>query len=167
MRRSCATGYRVRLTGALVLLMRLMRVIVAAMVTVVGSGCAAVLWAAEPALDARAAAAGRQQAAGGWLQLEQDQQAVRRQVEPMTPPQSQQLEIQAQQERLELRGTLQDQQRERDQAAGARRRGADSGTMPPGPGARALGLQLHQARELDALRLRRGLDRGFPAPPGR
>jgi hypothetical protein len=145
--------------------MRLMRLIVTAMVTVVGIGCAALLWAAEPALDARAAAAGRQQAAGGWLQLEQDQRAVRRQAEPMTPPQSQQLEIQAQQERLELRGTLQDQQRELDQAARARSRAADPGTSPPGQGARALGLQLRQARELDALRLRRGLDRGFLAPP--
>jgi hypothetical protein len=147
--------------------MRLMRLIVTAMMTLVGIGCAALLWAAEPALDARAAAAGRQQAAGGWLQLEQDQRAVRRQAEPMTPPQSRQLEIQAQQERLELRSTLQDQQRERDRAARTARRAADPGALPPGQGARALGLQLRQGRELEALRLRRGLDRGLRAPLGR
>ncbi|WP_295585490.1 hypothetical protein [uncultured Lamprocystis sp.] len=142
-----------------------MQLFVVAIVTLAGIGFTAILLAAEPALNARAAAAGRQQAAGGWLQLEQDQRAVRRQAEPMTPPQSQQLEIQAQQERLRLRGTLQDQQRERDQATRARPRAADPGTLPPGQGARALGLQLRQARELEALRLRRGLDRGFRAPP--
>jgi len=145
----------------------MMRLIVAAMVTVADIGFAALLWAAEPARDARAAADGRQQAAGGWLQLEQDQRAVRRQAEPMTPPQSRQLEIQAQQERLRLRGTLGDQQRERDQATRARRRAADPNALAPAQGARALGLQLRQGRELEALRLRRGLDRGFRAPPGR
>ncbi len=145
----------------------MMRLSVAVLVTVAGIGCVAFLWAAEPALDARAAAAGCQQAAGGWLQLEQDQRAVRRQVEPISPPQAQQLETRAQQERLELRATLQDQQRERDQAKRARRRAADAEAVPPGQGARALGLRLRQARELDALRLRRELDRGFRVPPGR
>jgi len=117
---------------------------------------------------ARAAAGLQEGAAGGWLQLDQEQATLRRRAEPLTPRESLQLDSREQQERLRLRETLQTQEWEYDQARRTGRRAAGSGISQPGDRSRLRGIEMRQERELEALRLRRQIDRRIQGtPPGR
>ncbi len=106
------------------------------------------------------------QAARGWLQLGQDQREARRQAEPLTPQESRQLQIREHQEALRLRETLQAQRRRAwDRVP---RWAGKTHRAPPGYEVRRFGEELRQGRELEALRLRQGLDRRIQGtPPGR
>lgn len=118
---------------------------------------------ADGALEARTAAeaAGRSMAreAGGWLQLGEDQREARARALPLTPLKSRELQILEQQERARLAETFQTQRWEIDRQRRMQRRGAGSAEIAPGREARMRGLLMRQDRELQGLRLRRGLDR--------
>jgi hypothetical protein len=121
------------------------------------------------AIAAPVLAAGLQErAAGGWLQLDQEQASARRQAGPLTPRESLQLDAREQQERLRLRETLQTQEWEHNQARRTERRAEGSGVAEPGSRSRPRGIEMRQERELEALRLRRQIDRRIQGtPPGR
>jgi len=117
---------------------------------------------------ARAAGALQQQEAQGWLQLERDQREARRQAEPMTVPQSQRLQIREQQESMQLRQTVQEQQRALDTLDQARRRATATDAPAPAADARAFGQAQGDRQALDTLRLRQDMQRLIEGtPPGR
>lgn len=117
---------------------------------------------------ARAADALQQQEAQGWLQLERDQRDARRQAEPMTVPQSQRLQIREQQESMQLRQTVQEQQRALDTLDQSRRRATATDAPSPAAGAHAFGQAQGDRQALDTLRLRQDMQRLIEGtPPGR
>jgi type II secretory pathway component HofQ len=108
--------------------------------------------------------------AKGWLQLDSDQRAARARTEPLTPLQSQQIQIRERQERMRLMETYQQQRREIDALRRAERRGSEPGGSRFDRGARKQGLMMRQDRELEGLRLRQGMERerlGIPPGPYR
>ncbi|WP_295392544.1 hypothetical protein [uncultured Thiodictyon sp.] len=115
-----------------------------------------------------------QPAAQGWLQLERDRRDARRQAEPMTPQESQRLQIREWQESMQLRQTLQGQRRDLDLLEQSRRQDSQwssplSPVPPPmGPDARTFGQEMLNGQALDSLRLRQDMQRLIEGtPPGR
>lgn len=116
---------------------------------------------------ARASGAERQRAADGWLRLESDQRIDRARASPLTPAESQRLQVIEQQERGRLRGLLQSQQRELQSLSRQERR--SQGEVPQGvsPEARLRGRLLEQQRAQRGLALRRQMHRYSQGSPPR
>jgi hypothetical protein len=122
-----------------------------------------------PTAATRASGAQRQRAAAGWLQLETDQRVSRERVTPLTPLESQQLQVIEQQERARYREQLQTQERELT-ILDRQERQSEHGTLA-GPSQEAGRLQsrlMEQQRARSGLDLRRQMDRLIQGtPPGR
>lgn len=138
------------------------------------TGCLAATVFVGAVLPGAPRADGQQQAAQGWLQLERDQREARRQAEPMTPQESQRLQIREWQESMQLRQTLQGQQRDLDLLEQSRRRDWERSSplspapTPTGPDTQSFGQEMRNGQALDALRLRQDMQRLIEGtPPGR
>jgi hypothetical protein len=126
-----------------------------------------------PTAATRASGVQRQRAAAGWLQLETDQRMSRGLAAPMTPLESQQLQVIEQQERARYREQLQTQGRELTILDRQERQLEDGKFAGPSPEAAQLqGRLMEQQRARSGLDLRRQMDRliqgmppGGPSPP--
>ncbi len=108
---------------------------------------------------------GQQQAAQGWLQLERDQREARRQAEPMTPQESQRLQLREWQESTQLRQTLQGQQRDLDLLEQSRRRDLERSSPLSPADIQTFGQEMRNVQALDALRLRQDTQRFIEGTP--
>jgi len=127
--------------------------------------CPMVASAGEGADAARARAEQQTRAAESWLTLEGDQRRAREAAGAVSGPQSRAIQAREQQERLELRGTL-DTQRRALQAQDHfdRLPSPSSGTAAQGIGRR--GLIQQQGQDLEALRLRQYMRRRIESVGG-
>jgi hypothetical protein len=106
--------------------------------------------------------------ASGWLRLESDQRTSRELAAPLTPLDSQRLQVIEQQERARYREQLQTQERALDTLNRQERRSGDGARQGLSPEARQQGRLLEQRRAQSGLELRRQMDRRSQgSPPGR
>ncbi len=136
--------------------------------TVLSVGLPSGLLAEGPTAAVRASGTERQRAAAGWLRLESDQRQSRGLAAPLTPLDSQRLQIIEQQERARYREQLQAQERELGTLNRQERRSSDRVDQGPSPEVRLRGRLLQQQRAQSGLELRRQMDRRSQgSPPGR
>jgi len=126
-----------------------------------------------PTAVTRALGAQQERAAAGWLKLESDQRIERARAAPLTPLESQQLQVLEQQERARYREQLQTQERELTTLDRQERQSRNGTLAGPSPEAARLQSRLmEQQRASSGLDLRRQMDRliqgvppGQPLPP--
>lgn len=136
--------------------------------TFLSAGLAPAVPAEGPTATVRAAGAARQRAAAGWLRLESGQRTSRALATPLTPLDSQRLQVIEQQERARYREQLQTEERALATLNRQERRSGDGAGQGLTPGARLQGRLLEQQRARSGLELRRQLDRRSQgSPPGR
>jgi hypothetical protein len=136
--------------------------------TVLSAGLQSGVVAEGPTAAMRASGAERHRAAAGWLRLESDQRQSRELAAPLTPLDSQRLQIIEQQERARYREQLQTQERELGSLNRQERQSRDRAAQGPSPQARLRARLLEQQRAQSGLELRRQMDRRSQgSPPGR
>lgn len=141
--------------------------------TVLGCVVPVVARGAGPTAVTRSAGAQQERAAAGWLKLESGQRVARERAAPLTPLESQQLQVIEQQERARYREQLQTQERELTTLNRQERQAGNGALAGPSPeAARLQGRLMEQRRANSGLDLRRQMDRliqgapaGQPSPP--